>query len=446
LRSRGRARLLPHIVIAVVNLPVERDRRVIRECLALEAAGYRVTVICPRGKQKLRFLPGSRHTAIRQFRQPLAGSGVVSFAMEFAWSFVCVAWKLLGLLLRGRVDAMQVCNPPDVFWPLALLMRAMRKPFVFDHHDLNPELYECKPGETNQVILGVLEAFEKLSMRCASWVVSTNESYKKIAIERGGVNPKRVTVVRNGPALSEIKAPSEAELASADGVRRIVYLGVINPQDHVDAAVLAAEQLIELRGREGWQLVVAGDGDSLPELRDLVAARGLGDVVRFTGWLGPDEVDDLLRTATIGIQPDQPTKMGHLSTMAKTVEYVGRGLPVVAADLLETRRTAEEAAVYVPTGAPAEFAKALDQLLDDEAALRDMRAVAVERFRTILAWDHQAAAYLSMWLTLVPVRKVIGLVPRDRVEVMREQAEHSGELPERTVSIGKAKIPLRDHV
>jgi glycosyltransferase involved in cell wall biosynthesis len=437
--SRGRAGLLPHIVIAVVNLPVERDRRVIRECLALEAAGYRVTVICPRGKEKLRHLPGSRHTAIRSFRQPLAGSGVVSFAMEFAWSFICVSWKLAGILLRGRVHAMQVCNPPDVFWPIALFMRALGKPFVFDHHDLNPELYECKRETPNKAILGVLRVFEKLSMRCASWVVSTNESYRKIAIERGGCKPERVTVVRNGPALSEIASGAP----SPGGKRRIVYLGVINPQDHVDTAVRAAEHLADLRGRHGWELVIAGDGDCLGELKELVAARGLGDIVSFAGWLGPTEVDDLLRSASIGIQPDQPTKMGHLSTMAKTVEYVGRGLPVVAADLLETRRTAEDAAVYVPTGAPQEFAKALDQLLDDDSELTRMRQVALRRFRDTLAWDHQAKAYLEMWFTLVPVPRVIGLVPRDRITVRRAQEVARAE---NTAVIGTARVSHRNNV
>ncbi len=427
-RSRDRSR--PHVVIAVVNLPVERDRRVIRECKALEAAGYRVTVICPRGKQRLTYLPGTRDTAIRSFRQPLAGSGVVSFAMEFLWSFVCVAWRLFGLLLRGRVHGMQVCNPPDVFWPLALLMRALGTPFVFDHHDLNPELYECKADEKNEkpngLILGILKLFEKLSMRCASWVVSTNESYREIAIRRGGCPPERVTVVRNGPAASEIKAAPAA--AYGPGARkRIVYLGVINPQDHVEAAVLAAERLIDLRGRDDWEMVIAGDGDCLADLRQLAAARGITDVVSFAGWLEATQVDELLASATIGVQPDPPTAMANLSTMAKSVEYVARGIPVVAVDLLETRRTAEGAAVYVPTGTPDELAKAIDTLLDSPAELAAMREIAVRRFRETLSWDHQAAAYIEMWRTLVPVQvEAVGRVPRDRVTMMR--AANDGEV------------------
>jgi len=383
-----------HVVIVVVNLPVERDRRVIRECLALEEAGYRVTVICPRGPAGLTRLPGSRATDIRSFRQPLAGAGVLSFAFEFAWALFAVTARLLGLMVRTRVDAVQACNPPDVFWVLAVLLRALGRPFVFDHHDLSPELYECKTDTPKPAVLAVLKWFEKMSWRRATAVVSTNESYRDLAISRGGVDPDKVVVVRNGPAIAEVAYSEEPTRTDR---RTIVYLGVINPQDHVDAAVLAAEQLIGLRGDSDWRLVVAGDGECLPGLRELVTARKLDKVVEFRGWLEADEVDALLNTATVAIQPDPPTKMAELSTMAKTVEYVARGLPVVAVDLLETRRTAEGAALYVPTGAPDELAKALDLLLSDSAARTAMSRIARARFVDHLAWDHQAKSYIRLW-------------------------------------------------
>ncbi|HEV7711994.1 MAG TPA: glycosyltransferase, partial [Asanoa sp.] len=161
--------------------------------------------------------------------------------------------------------------------------------------------------------------------------------------------------------------------------------------------VLAAERLIGLRGNHDWKLVVAGDGDSLAELRELATARHLDDVVEFRGWLEADEVDALLNTATIAIQPDPPTRMAELSTMAKTVEYLARGVPVVAVDLLETRRTAEGAALYVPAGSPDELAKALDTLLSDGAARAEMSKVARRRFVDVLAWDHQAKSYIRLW-------------------------------------------------
>jgi glycosyltransferase involved in cell wall biosynthesis len=393
------------VVIVVVNLPVERDRRVIRECQALEAAGYRVTVICPRGEQELRTVPGTE-AAIRSFRQPMAGNGVASFFAEFSWSLTAVTWQLLRLLVTDRVAAVQVCNPPDIFWPLALLLRATGRRWVFDHHDLCPELYECKTERPRPAIVAVLRFFERLSMRCATAVISTNESYREVALRRGGCPPEKVTVVRNGPRHDEVGRSGPGTDSSdtpRPGVKRIVYLGVINEQDRVDLAVLAAEELAALRGRAGWELVVAGDGERLADLRQLVEERGLGDLVRFTGWLGADRVDALLAGATIGIQPDPYTDMANLSTMAKTVEYLARGVPVVAADLLETRRSAADAGSYVRDATPEEFAAALDHLLDDEESLAAMRKSALGRFETMLAWEHQAQAYIGLWRRLVPM-------------------------------------------
>jgi glycosyltransferase involved in cell wall biosynthesis len=391
----------PHIVIVVVNLPAERDRRVIRQCRALESAGYRVTVICPRGPDRPSLLPGTSATTIRSFPQPLAGTGILSFAAEFAWALLAVTGRLMALMLRTRVDAVQACNPPDVFWVVALLMRAVGRPFVFDHHDLSPELYECKTERPRPMVLGLLRILERLSWRCASAVVSTNESYRELAIKRGGCDPERVVVVRNGPELSEVtSAGSTAGPVTApptDVRQTIAYLGVINEQDHVESAVLAAAHLADLRGRDDWQLVVAGDGECLPGLRRLAGERGLTDVVHFTGWLESEQVDALLTAATVAIQPDPPTRMARLSTMAKTVEYLARGVPVVAVDLLETRRTARDAASYVPTGSPDELAKALDHLLDDDDARRAMAVAARARFTGELAWDHQARTYLRLW-------------------------------------------------
>lgn len=419
----------PHVVIVVVNLPAERDRRVIRECQGLEAAGYRASVICPRGPQRPTLVPGTAAARIHSFPQPLAGRGVLSFAAEFAWALIAVTVRLLGLMLRTRVDAVQACNPPDVFWIVGLLMRALGRPFVFDHHDLSPELYECKSGQPRPAVLWTLKLFERLSWRVATAVVATNESFRELAVSRGGCPPEKVVVVRNGPALAEVgragllgpdvAAGPKPTVAPTPGTgtgpettdgfpdgdpltvdrdrQRIVYVGVINPQDNVEAAVLAAERLVGLRGADDWELVVAGDGESLPELRRLAADRGVDDVVRFTGWLEADEVDALLCSASIAIQPDLPSRMAEFYTMAKTVEYVARGVPVVAVDLLETRRTADRAASYVQTGSPDEFAKAIDQLLSDGHARTEMRRTGRQRFIAELAWDHQVKSYIRLW-------------------------------------------------
>ena len=405
----------PHIAIVIANLPAERDRRVIRECLTLEEEGYEVTVIAPRGRKGLRTLPGSRGTRLRPYPVWVYGSGLLSFALEFVSSFLFVAARLTVEVLRGRAHAVQVCNPPDVYWPLAMVYRfLLRRPWVFDHHDLCPEIYATRSGGSpNRSAYRMLVAMERLTLRHSSAVFATNRSFVENATARG-VPADKVTVVRNGPKRDEIAAAGP-DAPGGDGVQRLVYVGVIGPQDSVDVAVLAAEELTRLRGRTGWKLVIAGDGEMLPALKKMVCEKSLGDVVEFPGWLDGPGVDALLRSGTIAIQPDQPSAMNDRSTMAKTVEYVARGLPVVAADLTETRRTAEDAAVYVPTGAPSEFAKAIDALLDDPERRGQMRATGLARFTELLSWEHQAQAYTSVWNRLLSHRRP-PVVPRPRVE------------------------------
>ena len=394
------------IAILVANLPAERDRRVIRECLTLERAGYEVTVIAPRGQPGLRTLPGSRSTRLKPYPVPVLGSGFLTFALEFAWSFACITVRLLGEVLGGRAHAVQVCNPPDIYWPLALVFRALRRPWVFDHHDLSPEVYATRSGgRPNPVVSRLLVWFEWLTLRTASAVIVTNKSFRDNALRRG-VPEHRITVVRNGPAAAEIAGGTQPTAASPGPGpnpqrHRIVYLGVLGQQDNVDAAVLAAEHLARRRGRTGWRLTIAGDGEMMPALTKLVADRGLADLVEFTGWLDGPAVDALLRTATVAIQPDAPTRMNHLSTMAKTVEYLGRGVPVVAADLIETRRSAGSAAVYVPNGTPEEFAAAVTELLDDPTRRERMRVVGLIRFAEQLSWEQQAGAYRAVWQRLL---------------------------------------------
>ncbi|GAA0442505.1 glycosyltransferase WbuB [Actinoplanes capillaceus] len=422
----------PHITILIANLPAERDRRVIRECLTLEAAGFEVTVIAPRGDRSLRVLPGSRNTRLRPYPVKVYGSGVLTFAVEFAWSFLCIAVRLIGEILAGRAHAVQVCNPPDVYWPLALLLRALGRPWVFDHHDLCPEVYASRVGsdgiarEPNRWVTRILVAMEWLTLRTATEVVATNESFKDNAVRRG-VRPEKVTVVRNGPAGREITGEPD-EATPADGVLNVVYLGVFGPQDNVEGVVLAAGELARRRGRTGWRMILAGDGESMPSVRRLAAERKVEDVVEFTGWLDGPAVDELLREAVIAVQPDLPTRMNDLSTMAKTVEYVGRGLPVIAADLTETRRTLGDAGVYVPTGAPEEFAEAIDELLDDPARRQRMRKLGRERFLSLLSWEHQAGPYAAVFQRLLAKRLP---PPTTGARIPRQRAGSTEPAPEK---------------
>lgn len=389
----------PHVVIVIANLPLARDRRVQREAASLRAAGARVTVICPADPDK-RALPAElADLAVVPYRLPFAGKGALSFALEFAWSFVAVAISLVSLRRRDRYDAVQYCNPPDVFWPLMLVGRLCGVPQIYDHHDLSPEVYAARGADTNPVIVRVLTWLERRSLRAASGVACTNESFREVARSRGGRKDDRVVVVRNGPLSAEVLP---AAGACTDDAHRhtVVYLGVMGAQDGVDAAVRMAAILRD-RADVDAEVVFVGDGECRPDLEKLAAELGLADSTRFAGWLDGAGVASELAAACVGVQPDPPSPLASLSTMAKTVEYLSHGVPVVAVDLLETRRSASDAAVYVPTGSPEELADAVAALLADPAARLRMSAIGQGRARSELSWDHQAQRYIGLFNTVL---------------------------------------------
>lgn len=389
----------PHVVIVIANLPVARDRRVQREAASLRAAGARVTVICPADPERRALPPELADLTVVPYRLPFSGSGAVSFALEFAWSFLAVAAALARLRVRDRYDAVQYCNPPDVFWPLMLLGRAGGVPQVFDHHDLSPEVYAARGPQSSPVIARALLWLERRSLRSASGIVCTNESFREVASTRGGRAGEHVVVVRNGPRSAEV-LPAAGACIDSEHRHTVVYLGVMGAQDGVDAAVRMAG-LLRDRPDVDADVVFVGDGECRPELEKLAADLGLGATTRFAGWLDGGAVARELAAACVGVQPDPPSPLASLSTMAKTVEYLAHGVPVVAVDLLETRRSAGDAAVYVPTGSPAELADAVAALLGDPDERLRMSLAGQERARTQLSWDHQAAAYVGLFRLLL---------------------------------------------
>ncbi|MEP7055733.1 MAG: glycosyltransferase family 4 protein [Actinomycetota bacterium] len=389
----------PHVVIVIANLPVARDRRVQREAASLRAAGARVTVICPADPERRALPEELADLTVIPYRLPFAGSGALSFALEFAWSFVAVAGVLARLRLQDRYDGVQYCNPPDVFWPLMYAGRLGGVPQVFDHHDLSPEVYAARGPGANPAIVRVLRWLERRSLRAASGVVCTNESFREMARTRGGRADDRVVVVRNGPLSSEV-LPTAGACTDNGHRHRVVYLGVMGAQDGVDAAVHMAALLAERTDVEA-EVVFVGDGECRPALEKLVAELGIAGTTRFAGWLDGAGVARELAAACVGVQPDPPSPLASLSTMAKTVEYLSHGVPVVAVDLLETRRSAADAAVYVPAGSARELADAVAALLADPAARERMSAAGQQRARAELSWDHQAQRYVALFRRLL---------------------------------------------
>jgi glycosyltransferase involved in cell wall biosynthesis len=383
----------PRVLIIVQNLHVPFDRRVWLECQTLTGAGYDVTVVCPRGPDSLRYevIEG---VAIHTYPHYAPGGGKLGFVLEYAYSFLATARLASRARRQGRFDVIQACNPPDIFWPLARWFRFRdRSRFVFDHHDLCPELYESRFPHGPALLHRGLLMLERATFRTADRVMSTNESYARVAVVRGGKHPEHVTVVRTGPDPERMTAVAPTAELRRGRDHLVAYLGVMGPQDGVDIAVAAADIIVNRLGRRDISFTLMGSGDCFD---DLVAQRdrlGLREFVEFTGRVPDETVTRVLSTADVGLSPDPKNALNDLSTMNKTMEYMSFGLPLVAFDLRETRVSADSAAVYAEPNEVETFARAIVDLVDDPDRRAEMGRRGRERVEQQLAWAHQQKAY-----------------------------------------------------
>lgn len=409
-RSKGS---VPHVLIIVQNLPVPLDRRVWLECQALVRRGYRVSVICPKG-------PGDpareqlEGVEIYKYRPAPEAAGLLGFAWEFAYSWVRTAWLSLQVWRRTQFDIIQACNPPDTYWLLARLWRPRGVEFVFDHHDLNPELFLSRFGQPAGLLRRLeyrgLLWLERMTFRTADRVISTNDSYRAIAIERGQVDPRHVTVVRSGPDTAQMRPIYPAD-PRPSGTINLVYIGIMGPQDGVDQVLLLMDELVHRRGRQDVTATLLGFGDCLAALRVQCTQLGLDGKVSFTGRVDRNQVSEYLSRADIGLGPDLGTPLNDLSTMNKTMEYMSFGLPTISFDLTETRVSGGDCGLYVDSGDITAFADAVEHLIENptlRAALgRRARARAVAE----LDWRPQAEAYVGVFDGLAAFNKPLTAVP-----------------------------------
>jgi glycosyltransferase involved in cell wall biosynthesis len=385
------------ILIIVQNLPVPFDRRVWLECKALVSAGYQVAVVCPKGSGDPDYEVIDT-VQLYKYRPYAPGGSKLSFVAEYIYSFLATARQTLKARRGGRFAVLQACNPPDIFWPIALVLRWVdRTKFVFDHHDLSPELFQSRfPGGPTLPYRGLL-ALERRTHRTANHVISTNDSYRDIAIRRSGKAPEDVTVVRTGPDPNKLKrGPGDPELLR--GRKHLAaYIGVMGPQDGVDIVVRAADIVIREMGREDIAFTIIGSGDCFDELVALRDELELKGHVEFTGRAPDELVKRILSTADVGLSPDPKNPLNDVSTMNKTMEYMAFELPVVAFDLRETRVSAAAAAVYVTPNDVREYAKAIVHLMDDGDARAQLGRIGRARVQDHLAWSHQERSYLRVY-------------------------------------------------
>ncbi len=376
------------VLIIVENLPVPFDRRVWQEATALQQAGYQVSIICPKGKGYERGHEVIDGIHIYRHALPIEASGALGYAMEYAWALFwesLLAWRVL--LSRG-FDVIHACNPPDTIFLIGGFFKLFGKKFIFDHHDINPELYEAKFGRRD-LFYKLLVALERWTFRTADVSIATNESYKRIAIERGGKRPEQVFVVRSGPDLRRLKIiPPVPELKK--GRRYLVgYVGVMGKQEGIDYLLRAAQHIIRDLKRTDIHFGLVGGGTELEEMKAYAQSLGIGDYVTFTGRVPDQQMLEMLNTADVCVNPDVANEMNDKSTMNKIMEYMALGKPVVQFDLTEGRYSAREASLYAKKNDERDLARKIIQLLDDPVLRTKMGRFGRSRVENELEWKYE---------------------------------------------------------
>jgi glycosyltransferase involved in cell wall biosynthesis len=384
------------ILIIVENMPVPADFRVWKEARSLRDAGYEVAVLCPRSrsaKEGYEFLDG-----VHIYRHPVAkeGNDVWGYVREYAyalfWEFLYSWW----IYLRRGFHVIQGCNPPDTIFLVALPFKLFGVKYIFDHHDVNPELYLSKYGKKN-LFYKVQLWLEKGTFRCSDVVMSTNNSYREIAMARGGVSAENIFVVRNGPSLETFKAvpPNPAR---KHGKRYLVgYVGVMNSQDGLDILLDTALRIKNL-GRSDIYFTCVGGGPELPMLRKMIQKKRLEETVTFTGFVPDAELLEILSTADICVNPDRPCEMNSMSTMIKILEYMALGKPIVQFDGTEGRFSAQEASLYSDgEDRVGDFAEKILWLLDHPEEREWMGRFGRRRIEKELAWEYSVQNLLAAY-------------------------------------------------
>ncbi|WP_205856866.1 glycosyltransferase family 4 protein [Phytoactinopolyspora endophytica] len=389
----GRA---PRVLVVVQNIPLRFDRRVRSECRALLDAGYGVTVVCPKDAPDEPDVHELDGVTVRSYPAPPATSGLLSYVREFAVCWLRTARLSLRTARAEGFDVLQACNPPDTYWLLGLLWRLRGKKFVYDQHDLCPEVYEARFGGRGP-LHRILLLLERATYATADRVVSPNPSYQEVALERGKLPVAHTTVVMSSPDPAAM-VRGQVDPSLRHGRRRLAcYVGIMGPQDGVDRLLDAIAHYVHTLNRDDCHFALLGYGDSLEALLQQRDRLGIAEYTTFTGRVDQAELSRWLSTADIGVTPDPPCEFNHRSTMNKTLEYMAHGVPVVSTDLRETRRCAGPAAEYVPDGEPAALAKTIATVIDNPARRREMALNGRLRIERLFAWPEQARAYVDMY-------------------------------------------------
>jgi glycosyltransferase involved in cell wall biosynthesis len=386
------------VLIIVQNLPVPFDRRVWLEATTLTKAGYDVTVICPKLKGFNRSYERLEGVSIYRYAMPFDPSTKLGFVAEFAWAWLRTALLSVRVtLLGGGFDIIHACNPPETYWALARLWRLGGKRFLFDHHDLSPEMYSAKFDGEAGLIHRALLMMERATFSTADVVITTNESHKAIAVERGSMDPEDVFVVRSGPDLARFSRFDPDPAWRGEAKHAIAYLGDISAQDGVAGLMEALHVIKHEMYRDDVHCVVIGGGSALDDVKAVAAREGVADICTFTGIVSDEDLCRILSSVDIGVDPVPKNDWSDKSTMNKIVEYMYFGLPVVSFDLAEAMYSAGDAGVYATENSPLGLATVIVDLLDDPDRREAMGELGRRRLEDELAWQHSVPPLLSAY-------------------------------------------------
>jgi len=386
------------VLIIVENLPCPFDRRVWQEASALRAAGHEVSIICPKGRGygKGHELLDGVH--IYRHALPVEADSALGYGLEYALALLMEFALALRIAVTRGFDIIHGCNPPDTIFLIARFFKLFGKRFIFDHHDINPELYEAK-FDRRDVWYRLLCRFERWTFATADVSIATNESYRRIAIERGGMDPANVFVVRSGADLSRVRLLAPRPELRHGRKYLVGYVGVIGKQEGLDLLLQAIAYLrTELR-RDDVHFIIVGGGTELAALQELAHRLSLDDCVEFTGRIPDTELWEIMSTADVCVNPDRANEMNDKSTMNKILEYMALGKPIVQFDLTEGRFSAGESSAYARPNDTVDFARKLSELLDDPERRATMGAIGRSRVESGLAWHHQIPTLLKAYDT-----------------------------------------------
>lgn len=404
------------ILMLLENQTYPRDFRVRREATALTVAGYRVSVICPAGPgQPFRETLNGVH--LYRYPQPPEAQGFIGYLWEYGFAMAATLALSLLVFFREGFDAVHAHNPPDTFVFIAAFYKLFGKRFVFDHHDLSPEMYEARfPGGGSRLVHGILVFLEKLTCRLADRVIATNESYKRIEMERARVPESRITVVRNGIELQDLPLVEMDHILQPKGKTIIGYIGVMGHQDGVDYLLRALGHLVRDLKRTDFSCVLVGGGDAFPYLKSLAEQLGISEQIVFTGMVHHSEISRLLGVADLCVAPEPSLPYNDRSTAVKLMEYMSLAKPIVAFDLTEHRFTAQGAAAYVKPNNELEFARTIAELMDDPARRKKMGQLGYQRMKTELAWQYSIPKLLQVYRAVLPAPGLLPQAPRRESE------------------------------